>query len=313
MKMNHLNPVKLKLVCGMFLLVTSIVGLPGLSFAQVAVIDVDPTPKTKPFDVNLAYGHQANTDLKNASGDFHRNAFRLGLNAEIAISNSLKVDNILFYTNHNYTFSGDSAFQWEDIHRVSYAPLFKYQADEQWTILGAPLIQWFGEGGAKASDSFTGGGLVGFNYRSSPDFSVGLLIGVLSQIEDDAVFLPIPTLRWKFAEQWIIRLGLNRLGPDVGLGGELVYQLNKTVEIAGGLQFQKRRFRLDKNNRVGEETQSPLYGKFTWWMFPEANLEFFASLVTNGTVRLENKNGSKITNKDYDNTAFFGGKLRFIF
>ena len=48
-------------------------------------------------------------------------------------------------------------------------------------------------------------------------------------------------------------------------------------------------------------------------MFPEANLEFFASLVTNGTVRLENKNGNKITDKDYDNTAFVGGKLHFIF
>ena len=313
MKMISFSPVTLKLVCGMFLLVTSTVGLPGLSFAQVAVVDVDPTPKTKPFDVEVAYGHQANTDLKDARGDFHRNAFRLALNAEIGISDSLKVDNRLFYENHNYTFSGDSAFRWEDIHRFAYAPLFKYQYSERWTIMGAPLIQWFGEGGANGSDSFTGGGLIGFNYQASPDFSVGLLIGALSQIEDDAVVIPIPTLRWKFAEHLILRFGLNRLGPDVGVGGELAFKPSKTMELAGGIQYQKRRFRLDKKNRVGEETQAPLYVKLTLSMFPEGQVEFFGSLVTNGTLRLENKNGKKITDKDYDNTAFFGGKFNFIF
>ncbi len=306
-------PLKLKWVSGLCLLAASTVAQVELSFAQLTVVDVNPAPRTKPFNIDFAYGYQANTDLKKTTGDFHRNAFRLGLKAEVTLSDSLKMDNILFYTNNNYTFSGSSAFQWEDIHQFVYAPLFKYQANDRWTILGAPLVQWFGEGGAKASDSVTGGALVGFNYRSSPDFSVGLLIGVLSQIEDDAVFLPIPTLRWKFAEKWTFRLGLNRLGPDVGLGGEVAYQLNPSVVVAGGIQYQKRRFRLDKNDRVGEETQAPLYGKFTWWMFPEANLEFFGSLVTNGTLRLENKSGNKITDKDYDNTAFFGGKLHFIF
>jgi len=300
-------------LCGMLLLAASTIGLVEPSFAQVAVIDVSPAPRIKPFDVDFGYGYQANTDLKKANGDFHRNAFRVGLKAGMAFNDRLKLDNILLYTNNNYTFSGNSAFQWQDIHQFIYAPLFKYQTSDRWTILGAPVVQWFGEGGANASDSVTGGGLFGFNYRSGPDFSVGLLIGVLSQIEDDAKLVPIPIVRWKFAELWTARLGLNRLGPDVGLGGELAFKLNKYVELAGGIQYQRRRFRLDKNNRVGEETQAPLYGKFTWWMLPDANVEFFASLVTNGTLRLENKNGNKITDKDYDSTAFFGGKLHFIF
>jgi len=34
---------------------------------------------------------------------------------------------------------------------------------------------------------------------------------------------------------------------------------------------------------------------------------------TNGALRLENKNGSKITGKDYDNTAYVEGQLHFIF
>ena len=103
----------------------------------------------------------------------------------------------------------------------------------------------------------TGGGLVGFNYQASPDLSLGLLVGVLSQIEDDAILLPIPTANWKFAEKWTLRAGVNRLGPTVGVGGELAWKFAKTVELAGGIQFQKRRFRLDKNNREATLRSTP--------------------------------------------------------
>jgi hypothetical protein len=295
------------------LVVTSLLTLAGPVVAQVAVVEVDPTPKTQPFDVDLGYAYQGNTDLDKSGGDFHLNSFRIGFNAEIAFNEKFKVDNLIVYENHNYTFSRNSPFQWEDIHRVIYAPLFKYQASDHWTILGAPVLQWFGEGGAKAGDSFNGGALLGFNYRSSPDLSLGLLVGALSQIEDDAVLVPLPLVHWKFAEKWMLRVGPNKLGATVGLGGEVGFKLNKFVELAGGLQYQRRRFRLDKRDQVGEETQVPFYGKFTWWMIPQGSVEFFASLVTNGNLRLENKNGNKITDKDYDNTSSFGARLHFMF
>jgi hypothetical protein len=48
-------------------------------------------------------------------------------------------------------------------------------------------------------------------------------------------------------------------------------------------------------------------------MFPQGSVEFFGSIATNGNLRLENKNGKKITDKDYDTTAYFGGQLNFIF
>jgi len=220
---------------------------------------------------------------------------------------------VLAYENHNYSFSGNSPFQWDEIHRFLYAPLCKWQTSEKWTILAAPVFQWMGESGASPSKSFTGGGLVGFNYVASPTLSAGLLIGALSQIEDKAIFAPIPMINWKFTESWTLRTGIIQLGPTPGLGGELGWNVAKTVKLAGGLQFQCRRYRLDKNDAVGEETLVPVYGKATWWMFPQGSVELFGSLATNGNIRLENKNGNKITEKDYDSTAFFGGRLHFIF
>lgn len=297
----------------MFLLAASTLGLAGIGFAQVAVIEADPTPQTKPFDLKFGYGYQANTDVKKSSGDFQRNSFRAGLNTEIDLGDGFKLNNILAYEYHNYTFSGSSAFQWESINRFVYAPLFRWEASESWTVLAAPVVQWTGESGADIKDAFTGGALVGFNYQASPDLSLGLLVGALSQIEDDAIIVPIPTVNWRFAKKWILRAGLNRLGPTVGVGGELAWKFAKTVELAGGIQFQRRRFRLDKNDRVGEETLAPIYGKVTWSMSPQTNVEFFGSVVTNGNLRLENKNGNKISDKDYESTAFFGGRLHFVF
>ena len=49
-------------------------------------------------------------------------------------------------------------------------------------------------------------------------------------------------------------MGLTRLGPTNGLGGEVGWKLAKTVELAGGLQYQRRRFRLDKRDEVAQET-----------------------------------------------------------
>ena len=56
------------------------------------------------------------------------------------VGDSLKLDNILFYENHHYTFSGYLKFQREDIHRFGYAPLLKYLINERWAIMGA---LWF--------------------------------------------------------------------------------------------------------------------------------------------------------------------------
>jgi hypothetical protein len=122
--------------------------LGGPVLAQVAVIEADPKPAPNPFDVELGYRYQSNTDLKKSSGDFHRNDFQARLNAEIFFSDKVKPDNILSYAYHHYSFSGTSPFQWDSVNRFMYAPLFKWQTSEQWTLLAAPIVQWMGESGA---------------------------------------------------------------------------------------------------------------------------------------------------------------------
>ncbi len=281
-------------------------------YAQVAVVEVEPARKPTPFKLDLGYGHLFNTDI-DSGGDFQRNGFRASFGAEFGLAPRLKLDNVFAYEYHNYTFSGTSAFQWNDIHLIQYIPLLKWVESERWQFLGGPIVKANAEEGADFSDAITGGGIVGFNYVRSPTLSIGLLIGALSQIEDDALVAPIPVIRWKFAEQWLLRTGVSQLGSLSGLGGEVAWQAVKNLELAAGAQFQRERFRLDRNDRVAQETSVPLYGKVSWWMFPQGRLEVFAGIAAGGELRLETKNGDKIREEDYDETANIGVRIDITF
>ncbi len=281
-------------------------------YAQVAVVEVEPARKPTPFKLDLGYSHLFNTDI-DSGGDFQRNGFRASFGAEFGLAPRLKLDNVFAYEYHNYTFSGTSAFQWNDIHLIQYIPLLKWVESERWQFFVGPIVQVNAEDGADFGDAITGGGIVGFNYVRSPTLSIGLLIGALSQIEDDAVVAPIPVIRWKFAEQWMLRTGVSQLGSLSGLGAEVAWQAVKNLELAAGAQFQRRRFRLDRNDRVAQETSVPLYGKVSWWMFPQGRLEVFAGIAAGGELRLETKNGDKIIEEDYDKTANIGARIHFTF
>jgi hypothetical protein len=290
----------------------SFLGPTGGAHAQVAVAEVDPQPKPPLVRFHGGYTHLKETDM-DRRGDFQRNSFRVGAAISPNLTESLALDNFLVYENNHYNFSGSSRFQWDTTHFVAYAPLLRWKTSPQWTLMGGPLLLWQGESGVDFSDGFTGGGLLGFNYMSSPTFSIGLLIGAIDQIEDDPIVAPLPLINWKFADSWMLRTGLMPLGGRGGLGAELSWQLVQDFSLVGGIQFQRRRFRLDTQDQIGRDTGVPVYAKLVWQMVPQGSAELFGGVYAGGELRLENKNGKKIREEDYDTAPIFGGKVTFAF
>jgi hypothetical protein len=286
--------------------------LVGPLFAQVAVVDIEPENISKPFQFSAGYGHLFKTDL-DRRGDFSRDGFRFRFSGEMEFSRDFQLVNIASYDFNHYDFSSSSRFQWNDVHFANYVPLFKWRADEQWTILAAPIVRLNMEGDAKVKDSLRGGGVVGFVYSSSPTLTLGLMIGALDQIEDDVQIVPIPLIRWQFADSWIFRTAVTQLGGQNGLGAEVAWQWTSKVELTGGAAFQRRRFRLNTNDQVGQETLIPIYGKLSLGIHPRGKLELFVGVAAGGELRLENKNGNKIREEDYDATGMVGAQLNFVF
>jgi hypothetical protein len=286
--------------------------LVGQLFAQIAVVDIDPEKTDATSRFYMGYGHLFKTDI-DGSGDVSRDGFRLIFNDDISFTSDFTLTNIFSYDFHHYDFSSSSRFQWNDVHFVNYVPLFTWKANDQWSILAAPIVRLNIEGDAKMKDGVTGGGIVGFNYIYSPTLSLGLLIGALDQIEDDALIAPIPVINWKFAEAWMLRTGVSNLGAQNGLGAEIGWHWTPKVELAGGVQFQRRRFRLNTNEQVGQETRIPIYAKLSFAMTPRGKLELYTGVAAGGELRLENKHGKKIREKDYDATGMVGAQLNFVF
>ena len=280
--------------------------------AQIAVVDIEPEQVTTPFRFYTGYGHLFKTDI-DRRGNFSRDGFRFLFNGEVKFNPDFSLVNIASYDFHHYDFSSSSRFQWNDVHFANYVPLFTWKANDQWSILVAPIVRLNIEGGAKMKDGVTGGGIVGFNYNYSPTLSLGLLIGALDQIEDDALIAPIPVINWKFAEAWMLRTGVSNLGAQNGLGAEIGWHWTPKVELAGGVQFQRRRFRLNTNEQVGQETRIPIYAKLSFAMTPRGQLELYTGVAAGGELRLENKHGKKIREKDYDATGMVGAQLNFVF
>ena len=280
--------------------------------AQFSVVSIEPEQISKPFRFYAGYGHLFNTDLDNR-GDFSRDGFRFLFNGEVELTPDLRLINIASYDFNHYDFSSSSRFQWNDIHFANYVPLFAWDADEQWTIMAAPIVRLNMAGDAKVKDSIRGGGVVGFSYRSSPTLTLGLIIGALDQIEDDWQVVPIPLIRWQFADSWTFRTAVTQLGGQNGLGAEIAWRWTPKVELTGGAAFQRRRFRLNTNEQVGQETLIPIYGKLALDIHSQGKLELFVGVAAGGELRLENKNGNKIREEDYDATPMLGAQLDFVF
>jgi hypothetical protein len=139
------------------LVVFSSLFLVGPLSAQIAVIDIEPEQISTPFRFYAGYGHLFNTDM-DRSGDFSRDGFRFLFSGEIEFTPDFQLVNIASYDFNHYDFSSSSRFQWNDVHFANYVPLFKWKADEQWTILAAPIVRLNMEDDAKVKDSVRGGG-----------------------------------------------------------------------------------------------------------------------------------------------------------
>jgi hypothetical protein len=155
------------------------------------------------------------------------------------------------------------------------------------------------------------------------NLSVGAAVAAVSRIEDQVGLAPIPLVDWRFGDGWMPRSGAPDFGARRGFGLEIGWG-NESLEIAGGAQYQRRRFRLDDDqssgpkNGVGQETSAPIYGRFTIKMTKEANLDLFAGVSLAGELKVEDNDGHADTlafdhKQGFDPAPIVGARASFLF
>ena len=316
----------------------------GSVFAQVVDIPavMNPDLKAPPTAVMVQYGHQFKADIDNANDEMSRDNALFSLMHRVKLSEKTTAFAMGTYTLHSYNFSGGrnggptpppavNFYQWDDVHRMVIGGIISHDLNDKWRLIGGGVFRSWGEGGADYADSITGGLLGGFDYHPNEDFSIGLIIGAFSALEDSAGILPVPTLKWQFAEGWRLNIGMVSVA-DPGIGAEVSWQVNDELMLGAGAAFQNRQFRLKDKGRVapgangdvsrpsesdaggvGSESEVPIFALVGWKPTPKTAIYLQGGVAVNGNVRVEDNDGDRIRDDDYDAAPFISLKGQIFF
>lgn len=322
------------------LTIAPVLGVLGLGLcaslpASAQLVDIpailDSDLKAPPTVATLQYGHQFKADVEDDGTEIARDTAFFGLAHRFEAGERTTIFGIANYTLHAYDFSGDSGpsnrYRWDDVHRIVLGAMVGHELNDHWSILGGALVRSWGEGGADFGDTISGGLIAGFDYHENENFSVGLLVGALSKLDGGVGLIPVPTLKWAFAESWRFNMGMIQL-VDPGVGAQLTYQVTPEVSIGTGFAFQSRQYRLadrtrvtptaDRPNRtddggIGQETELPVFAMIRWRPVPQAQLDLHGGVALGGNVRVEDKDGGRIRDDDYDPAGLLGLRAQYFF
>jgi len=266
--------------------------------------------------VNAGMSLRSETDI-DEGGKFDAWGFQVGGASTIKISEDLLTSIGGNYEYNSYNFSDVADEPWEDINTIRLHALFNYTVDETWSVLGGPILIVSGEQDADTGDSTTGGAIAGARYIVHEDLTLGLVVGILSQIEDDTGLVAFPLVDWQISDPWSLKLGFTDLGSKGAPGLEISYKANDEWQFAGGIQMQTRRFRLDDEGSnpdgVGEDTSTPIYAKATYNVSSTCSVNGYVGVTAGGSLRVEDEDGDKLSEEDYDPSAQFGARFVCVF
>ena len=292
--------------------------LPGaLALAQDAeeTIDEEARPQNRVV-VQDGYAYQGKADI-DGGGDLQVHRFDAGLLWRADPLERLRWTNTFFFSVNDYDFDGGgfaTGDPWGTILTLRLVTKLRYQLSERWGIFGGGVFLSSLETGADWGDSLSGGGLIGVDFRPSKTLFVSLGVAVISQIEDDVIVTPSVILDWQPYDRWAVRVGAVPASGGAATAGEVAYRVADPMDIGLGLLYNQRRFRLDDSGPapegVGEDNTVSLRLRLGWNFTPQIALHLLVGAALGGEVRLEDRNGNRITKQDYDPAPFVG--LRFV-
>ena len=165
------------------------------------------------------------------------------------------------------------------------------------------------EDGADISDSFVYAGGLGFSTKASDTFTWGIGVLVRTQLEDDALVIPIPQIRWAISDRWTLES--QRAGLRLGYA----HSDSLTYGLQG--EFASRSFRLKDDGPIpdGMATDRRVPLSFFAEYKPSDSITIGANVGASvySNIELIDSAGNDIADDDLDASVFFGLNARIAF
>lgn len=249
-------------------------------------------------------------------GDVSVSRVRPTLGLSYVIDERTRLNASFEFEYSNYDFSGDTQLgprpdrPWRDIYREGVFLTLIRAVDERWSYVVGAAAGFSHEEDAKVGDSFEGGGFVAVNYSFSESLRLGLGVGVFSQIEDDVLVIPVPTVDWTFAQGW-------RLTNNNRPGVFVEYSPSEQWKLLAGAEWQSRDFRLAEDgpvpNGVGRDRRVPIALEVTYTPTRQLELAARAGVDVMVNYRIADSSGNRLAKSDGDPAPFVALSLSYRF
>jgi hypothetical protein len=283
-----------------------------------------------PITATAGVAEQFNAEINDTSGSFSVTRFMTSVKIPVRLNNDFTLGNSVRYGMDSYNFNSYSAnfprAPWHNVNTISGASVLKWRVDDTWTAYGGGFVKMAADSSTEMEEGATGGGLAGFDYKVSDTLNLGAGFAVAKQIKDHALFLPLITANWKFADDWTLTAGLTDVAT-MGYGVEAKWLYNEAWDFGFGLQYHKSRFRISSaaansfttpanyrnSNGVGQEKAGLLYASATWHAAPKVDVTGFAGLTVGGNIEVMNNSGDELAGHNYKPAAVIGAKASVRF
>ena len=279
--------------------------------------DADPFISSLNPEFSASYEYGFDTDL-DGGGEFNINRFGTSGDFKKPLSQRMSISLDTNYGFTDYDFSGSTGIAglnpWGTIHRAGIGVRLNYQLTQKWGITGGPFIRFRGESGADFGDSLTGGGTVGFTYAHNRNLIVGAGIFISNRLEDDVLVVPGGILNWQVTEKFRISSLITGIRTELGPRLQLFYDLGNGFGISATGSYEFQRFRLDNDgvasNGIGDIKVLPVWGSIYYDVSKLLRLEVYSGAGFFGEMELEDDDGDRIIEEDFDTLIFIGGGFR---
>jgi hypothetical protein len=233
-------------------------------------------------------------------------AHKVNENLQIGLAANYEYD-AFYFTGLNF----HAPRPWSKVHSFGGSLPVLYTLSDKWSLTLVPILQTAGEPGADWGRALIYGGAVGAIYNFGKGRIIGLGVGGLNYLEQASVF-PFVLVNWKFNEQFRL-VTPYRAGPAGPGGIELTYTPIKDLELALGVTYLSKRFRLSQTNvitnGVGEYDTIPLFARISYRILPVVDVNLYGGASLYNYILVDDHRGDRLFHSHQNVAPFIGAGL----
>lgn len=261
------------------------------------------------------YIHQFSADIGD-DASMGADRFYGSYSARVYSSNDLNVTVAMGYEFDWYHWSGVSELGVADpfgsVNLFGLQARGSFKVADGWTASLGGIFAIAGESDADAGDSLYGGGIGSIAWTPTANMMLGLGVLGVTQIENDPIIIPIPVLHWHFADDWLLST-IRRPPASPFVGVDVAWEPEGSkVDVAFGIGWQLRRFRLGTNNDptinngVGEDQSWAAFVSVGYDFTPTCRLDMLVGTTFYEQLQIQASNGSNTRSTTVDPNALLG-------